>query len=234
MLSMCYYCVISFPFARSFTQRFFYTQTLLHRDAFDTQWQVHLHANAFTGWCVFHTLVFSHTHALSQIAFNHTCFYIEIFLHRDTFTQRWVYTGMLSHTETLLHTNTFTHSFFLLWATLHTYAKTNRGAFTKDCIDTRSFYLRMFLHRRTFTWFPMADTHLVERVQQTCNFAISPTAFDDRDAFRGRGLTRHKPTLQFDLNAWRSTFREGWVSWTSIHAALTPHEKFRKNVVGAF
>jgi hypothetical protein len=160
-------------------------------------------------------------------------------LHRNIFTQRYFYPEMGLHRDAFTHWNTFTYKyfyteFFLLWATLHTYAKTNRGAFTKDCIDTRSFYLRTFLHRRTFTWFPMADTHLVERVQQTCNFAISPTAFDDRDAFRGRGLTRHKPTLQFDLNVWRSTFREGCVSWTSIHAALTPHEKFRKNVVGVF
>ena len=70
-------------------------------------------------------------------------FYPEMRLHRDAFT----------HTETLLHTNTFAHIFFnteQLNAHI-AYPKTNRGAFTKDRVDTRSFYLRTFLHRHTFT-----------------------------------------------------------------------------------
>ena len=220
---------------KSFTQRFFYTQTLLHSDAFDTQWQVRLHANAFTGWCVFHTLVFSHTHALSQIAFNHTRFYIEIFLHRDTFTQRWVYTGMLSHTETLLHTSTFTQSFFLHWATLHTYAKNKQ----------RCFYKGLHWHKELLPTDVFTQTY----------FYMIP---DGRHAFGAKGFSKHA-TSQFHpqlLTIETHFVGEGWHG-TNPHCNLIsmyddrrfvrvafrghqstlpwrPTRKFRKHVVGAF
>ena len=86
---------------------------------------------------------------------------------------------MLSHTETLLHTNTFAHIFFFNTEQLNAhiaYPKTNRGAFTKDRVDTRSFYLRTFLHRHTFTWFATADPHLARKSSanmQICNFTHS-------------------------------------------------------------
>ena len=95
------------------------------------------------------------THTCSFPFFlNHTCFYIELFLQRDTFTQRCVYTGMLSHTQKRCCIQILLHTFFFNTEQLNAhiaYPKTNRGAFTKDRVDTRSFYLRTFLHRHTFT-----------------------------------------------------------------------------------
>ena len=76
--------------------RGFYTQTLLHADAF------------------------THTHTLSHTeAFTHRPFYTQRLLHTDTFTHRHFYPQKLLHTHThslafLLHTHThtFTHKGF--------------------------------------------------------------------------------------------------------------------------
>ena len=76
-----------------------------------------------------------------------------------------------------------------------TEVRLQRTALTQGAFTYGRFCTDILLHdsrRQTRIW--------RERVQQTCKFAISPTAFDDRDAFCGRGSTRHKPTLQFDLN----------------------------------
>ena len=101
---------------------------------------------------------FTCTHAAlcHRDAFNHTCFYTEIFLHRDTFTQRCFCTGLLSHTEMIfLHTNTFTERWFYIGQTYtqmpkQTEALLQRNAFN---ICTRSFYLWAFLHRHTAAYY---------------------------------------------------------------------------------
>ena len=74
--------------------------------------------------------------------------------HRDA----WLHTQKHFHTHTR-QTNYYTEM-ILHWATLRTDTITNRGAFTKEWIYTRSFYIRMFLHRHTFAWFPTAGPHL--------------------------------------------------------------------------
>ena len=102
-----------------------------------------------------HRHFFTHTHTRARFnrdVFKRTRFYTEIVVHRNTFTQRCFHTEMVSHTETLLHRDDLTLSSFT-----HADTITNRGASTNEWIYTRSFYIRMFLHRRTFAWFPTAD-----------------------------------------------------------------------------
>ena len=72
----------------AFTHRSFYTQTLLHTDAFTRK---SLHTNSFT----------------------HKHFYTETLLHTEAFTHRRYYTQTL-YTQTLLHTDAFTHIAILL------------------------------------------------------------------------------------------------------------------------
>ena len=61
--------------------------------------------------------------------FKRACFYTEVlFSHKDTFTQRFSCTEMLSHTEIILRCGT-----------LHTDAITNRGASTKEAFTRGAF-----------------------------------------------------------------------------------------------
>ena len=83
--------------------RGFYTQTLLHADAF------------------------THTHTLSHTeAFTHRPFYTQRLLHTDTFTNRHFYPQKLyTHTHTLaflLHTHTHFHTQRLLYTDAYTEA----------------------------------------------------------------------------------------------------------------
>ena len=73
----------------------------------------------------------------------------------------------------------------------------------------------------------MADTRNGAKSSARMQNQSFTTAFDGRDACRGKGLAQDKPTLQCYLNVWRSTFRANGccVSWTSIHAALPLEEK---------
>ena len=119
--------------------------------------------------------------------FDHTCFYTDIFTRRHLCTLR----------NAFLHTNTFRErerSFYT--EQFGTETKTNRGAFTKECMCTKGFFhtdilLNYFLWR-THVWRKEFSKHM-----QNHSFT---TAFDGRDAFRGKGLAQGKPTLQFDLN----------------------------------
>ena len=132
-----------------------------------------------------------HTRTLChRDAFDHTCFYTEIILHGDTFAQR----EMPLYTQILLQRGEFTLSNFTQKP------KTNRGAFTKECMCTKVFsyghvrtdiLLNRFLWR-TRVWRKEFSTHM-----QNQSFT---TAFDGRDACRGKGLAQDKPTLQFYLN----------------------------------
>ena len=82
----------------SFTHRRFYTQTLLHTDAFYTQDT--FYTQAFTHRS-FYTQTLLHTDP-----FTHRRFYTQTLLHTEAFTQ------MLLHTETFTHTDAFTHRSF--------------------------------------------------------------------------------------------------------------------------
>ena len=90
-----------------FTQRFIYTQVLLHGHTLThTQRQVLLHTSMFNTVMVFYTsFFFAHTHTCDL---PQGCLETQMLLCRDTCTQRCFFKKMLSHKETLLHTNTFT------------------------------------------------------------------------------------------------------------------------------
>ena len=82
----------------SFTHRRFYTQTLLHTDAFYTQ--ALLHTEAFTHrrfytQTLLHTDAFTHRRFYTQTLFTRRRFYTQTLLHTDAFTQT------LSHAETV-------------------------------------------------------------------------------------------------------------------------------------
>ena len=94
-------------------------------------------------------------------AFNHTCFYTEIFLHRDTFTQRCFCTGLLSHTEMMfLHTNTFTERWFYIeqfytQMPKQTEALLQRNVLARGAFTYGHFCADILLHdfrRRTCIW----------------------------------------------------------------------------------
>ena len=78
------------------THRRFYTQTLLHTDAFTHRsFYIHtlLHTDAFTHRS-FYTQTLLHTEAFADRSF-----YTQKLLHADTFTQRHFYTQTLLHTH---------------------------------------------------------------------------------------------------------------------------------------
>ena len=146
----------------------------------------------------FARVFFTCTHALS-----HGCLWSHMLLHRDIFARRHRGTeGML------FYTNTFTERWFHT-EQFYTETKTSRGAFTKECMCTKVFSYSIFTQTyyiiilnyflwRTRVWRKEFSTHM-----QNHSFT---TAFDGRDAFPGKGLAQDKPTLQFYLNVWRSTF----------------------------
>ena len=146
----------------------------------------------------------------------------EKLMHMRSFTS----VQMFSHSHTT-HTNTHTRAHFYTemiwhWAALRAVTITNRVAFTKEWIYTRSFYIQMFY---TGILCMISDGGRVRatRVQQADVKPQFTKAFGDRDAFVGKSWPGAKPTLQLHFNFWRSTFRaSGCVSLTSIHAALPP------------
>jgi hypothetical protein len=84
------------------SDRWFYTQILLHGDVFaQASFFKHTHtcthAWSFTGMSL-------NAHVLRRLSFQNW----------DTFTQRCFHTEALTHTETLLHTNTFTQRWFYI------------------------------------------------------------------------------------------------------------------------
>ena len=103
--------------------RGFYTQTLLHADAF-----THTHV---------HTQTLLHTDA-----FTHRGFYTQTLLHTDAFTHRHIYT------QTLLPTEAFTHTHAFLLHT-HTHTFTHRGFYTQTL--TQRLYTQKLLHTHIHT-----------------------------------------------------------------------------------
>ena len=135
-------CVISFYYGNSYTHcrkssapsfrgceetRRFYTETLLHTEAFT-------HRSFYTQ-TLLHTDAFTHTET-----FTHRSFYTQELLHTDTFTHRRFYTHRNFYTQTLLHTDTFTHRNFYTETLLHT-----------DIFTYRHFYTQAHLHAEAFT-----------------------------------------------------------------------------------
>ena len=191
----------------SFKLKLLYTQTLLHRGTLThsgrhVYMQILLH-----GGVHFARVFFTYTHALSQ-----GCLWSHMLLHRDIFTRRHLRTER----NASLHTNTFTER-WVYTEQFYTETKTNRGAFTKECMCTKvfsygHFHTDILLNRflwRTRVWRKEFSTHM-----QNQSFT---TAFDGRDAFRGKGLAQDKPTLQFYLNVWRSTFRANGLRFVDIN-----------------
>ena len=93
-------CYTSDTFTRSyfyilFTHKCFYTQTLLHTDAFS-------HTDAFTHRCFYTQTLYIHDAVTQTLlhtgSFTHRCFHIQTLLHSDAFTHRRFYTQTLSHT----------------------------------------------------------------------------------------------------------------------------------------
>ena len=130
-------CVISFYYGNSYTHcrkssvpsflgceetRRFYTETLLHTEAFT-------HRRFYT-----QQLLYTET-------FTHRRFYTQTLLHTDSFTHRRFYT------PTLLHTDHFTHRHFFL----NTEAFTHRRFLNTDAFIHRHFYTQTILHTDTFT-----------------------------------------------------------------------------------
>ena len=143
----------------AFTHRHFYTQTPLHTDAFTHRHfytQTILHTDTFT-----HRPAFKHRQLLHTEAFTHRSFYTQKLLHTDTFTHRRFYTQTLLHTDsfthrrfytqTILHTDAFTHRHFYTQTLLHTDAFTHRRFYTQTLLHTDAFTHRRFYTQTTFT-----------------------------------------------------------------------------------
>ena len=109
----------------SFTQKHFYTQTLLHTDA------TLLHTDAFT----------------------HRRFYTQKLLHRDGFTHRRFYTQIrFTHAHTLSHTNAFTHRRVDTQTLLHRTLLHADAFYTRThAFKHKRFYTQTLLHTDTCT-----------------------------------------------------------------------------------
>ena len=105
----------------------------------------------------------------------------------------------------------------LHWAILH-----------RNQNKQRCFYKGMHVHKRfltagiftqTYYWIISCGGHTngAKSSASICKITVSPQIFDGRDAFRGKGLAQDKPTLQFDLNAWRSAFRSNGLRFVDIN-----------------
>ena len=101
----------------SFHRKRFYTQKLLHTDAFT---QMHsytqklLHTNTFTHRSFYtqtllHRCTFAHKHFYTQTLFTQKHFYTQTRLHTKTFYTK-AFTHRHFYTQKLLHTDTFTHT----------------------------------------------------------------------------------------------------------------------------
>ena len=115
----------------------FYTQRLLHTEAFTT--------DAFTHSCT-HRRIYTDT-------FTHKHFYTHAFaqklLHTDAFTQTLLHTDPLAHkyfqTQKRLHTDSFTDRHFDTQMLLHTGTSTQRHFYTQTLLHTEAF--DSFTHR---------------------------------------------------------------------------------------
>ena len=236
LLHRCFYMLIwlqyTLLYAHILLRRDSFTRTHFTQRHFDTRWQARLHANTYTAMfilCVFFKI---HTCMLCRRdALNHTCFHTEIFLYRDTL-HRDAFAQGCFHTQKCLFTHKhFYRQMILYWAIFHTDTRTNRGAVTKEWICTWGFYLRAFSRRHTIAWFPTADARMVQRVQQ----AYAKSQFHHRLWWSRRiswekgGQHTHQHRNLTPTYDDRHVVRTGYVSWSSIHAALRSKRKVRNS-----
>ena len=185
----------------------FYTQTLLHTDAFTHRrfyTQTPLHTDAFTHRPLLHTDAFTHRHFYTQKllhteAFTHRGFYTQTplhtdALHTDAFTHRPFYTQTLLHSNTFHAQRLFTHrSFYTQKHFSHTetgpvksqfylsFWRSNLISRVRVAIDTsKSHFLLQFL---------TSNVHFVRKgCDGLTKLAILPQFFDVQRPFRARGL----------------------------------------------
>ena len=144
-------------------------ETLFHADAFYTRTHTFTHKR-------FYTQTLLHTEAFPHRRFTHRSFYTDAFTHRPFYTQALLHTKTFTHrrfyTRTLLHANTFTHRRFYTQTLLHTGAFTHRRFYTQGLIHADTFTHKRFytqtlpqrlLHRRSQSTAPLDDLSCKQR-----------------------------------------------------------------------
>ena len=131
---------------KCFTQENFYTQKLLHREAF-----THTHKSFYTEKLLqknFYTQqAYTQRGFYTEQAFTHSkllhreAFTLSKLFHREAFTHR-----RSLYTEKRLHREAFRHSKFL-----HTESFTERSFYTQQAFTQRSFYTQQAFTQRSFT-----------------------------------------------------------------------------------
>ena len=132
------------------TYKFFCAEILLSACTFtQTYFDTHTHTDKSFTHKYFCTVMFfryrcclthARTHALSQ-----GCLSTRMLVHRDIFTQKYFYA------EIFLHGDAFTHRDSFALRNFAHRCRYKQRCFYKGGIYTRSFYIRTFLHRHTFT-----------------------------------------------------------------------------------
>ena len=213
-------------FVKFLTDRTFYTQMLLHTDAFahiTVYSQTFLHADAstntqtstlYTGTLRFYTQTCLHannftrrcfyTHSFLRTEFlptdildsTHSSFYAQTFLHTDFFTHRSVYTQTVLQTEAPLHTDVFTHT---------------------------------LLHTDIFTHKVFADRRFYTQKRKGCTghfkFAILPL-FDVRTSCRAKGFFYTQRFLHTNAFTHRRFHTR-----TFLHTEVFTHRRFSTNTL---
>ena len=132
---------IKFLDTEAFTQGSFYTQQLLHREAFTHG--IFLHAKAFTHRCLYAKKLFYREKPLRKAVFTHRRVYARKPLRAKAFTKSSFYT------RALLHTDAFTHRSF------HTRMLSRKplrtDAFIQRTFAQRPFYTKTPLRREALT-----------------------------------------------------------------------------------
>ena len=149
-------------------------------------------------------------------AFNHTCFYTEIFfLQRHLYTEMHLHRVAFTHRNDFLHTNTFTERWFYI-EQIYTQMPKQAGALLQRNAFARGAFTYQFctdillpdFWRRTCIW--------RKRVQQ----AYAKSEFYQTH-FVWKGWPSTNPHCNLaSMYDDRHVVQERCVSWTSIHAAL--------------
>jgi len=148
----------------------FYTQTLLHTDAFTHRHfytQMLLHTNTFT-----HRRFYTQK-LLNTEAFTHRSFYTHTLSRTNAFAHRSFYTQRLLHsfyTQKLLHTDTFTHRHFYPQKLLHT--QTHRSSTTAESI-TSTAHIVLVCYIITTNLFTPCERFEPRNVQLACSKEVN-------------------------------------------------------------
>ena len=205
---------------QSLHRKHFYTQKLLHTDAFTHEsfyTQKLLHTEAFTHKS-FHTQKLLQTDTFTHRPFyTHRRLYTQKLLHTEAFTHRRFYTDAFTHRH--FYTQTLLHKHFYTQTLLHADAFTHRRFYTQTLLHTNSFYKQIF-HSHPFTSNTNYITilprflHIEPRfVRKGCSgtskIAILPQFLRIDPHFVRKGCSRTSPAQvksQFYISFWRSTF----------------------------